>query len=113
MRASKPRLNIAALRKKTGLTQRQLAEKLGVTPDTIANWERGRVNLWHIEIFVKLCEIFNCSHKELVELEKDELSVLSIEKDLGLDIDLEEMRESLGTNSHAENSAYDMETTES
>ncbi|MBW4606740.1 MAG: helix-turn-helix domain-containing protein [Hassallia sp. WJT32-NPBG1] len=49
MIASKPRLKIVVLRKKAGLTQKQLAEKLGVTVDTIANWEPGRVNLWHIQ----------------------------------------------------------------
>lgn len=29
-------------RKKLGLTQRDLAEKLKVTPHTVANWERRR-----------------------------------------------------------------------
>ncbi len=95
MRAFKPRLKIVDLRRKAGLTQRQLAEKLGVTVDTIANWERGRVNLWHIEIFVKLCEIFECSHKELVEFEKVELVP---------EFDLEEIRRSLGTSSHVKSS---------
>ena len=33
---------LVSLRKKAGLSQRQLADALGVTESTIANWENGR-----------------------------------------------------------------------
>lgn len=32
-------------RKRLGLTQVELAQKLDVTPQTVANWERGRTRL--------------------------------------------------------------------
>ena len=32
---------IAELRKERGLTQKQLAEKLGISDKTISKWERG------------------------------------------------------------------------
>lgn len=34
-------LDIRAIRSKLGMTQKQLAEKLGVSPNTIQNWEYG------------------------------------------------------------------------
>ena len=34
-------LNVKAIRSKLGLTQKEFAEKLGVTPNTIQNWEYG------------------------------------------------------------------------
>ncbi|MBD2358576.1 helix-turn-helix transcriptional regulator [Tolypothrix sp. FACHB-123] len=112
MRAFKPRLKIMILRKKAGLTQRQLAEKLGVTVDTIANWERGRVNLWHIEIFVKICDLFNCSHKELLEIEEYDLLTMSKEPELKPYSNLEEMRNNLGTSSHIKSSVQDTQGAE-
>jgi transcriptional regulator with XRE-family HTH domain len=33
---------IVALRKKLGITQRQLAEEIGSTPATVARWETGQ-----------------------------------------------------------------------
>ena len=35
--------NIRQLRKNMGLTQKQLAEKIGVSSNTIINWEKGEV----------------------------------------------------------------------
>lgn len=34
-------LDVKAIRKKLGLTQKKLAEKLGVAEATVQNWERG------------------------------------------------------------------------
>jgi transcriptional regulator with XRE-family HTH domain len=33
------------LRKRLGLTQRELAARVGVTPTTVARWERGEVRI--------------------------------------------------------------------
>lgn len=59
--------NIAALRKRTGLSQTQLANIVGVDPVTIRNWERGRSGLdWFVKL-AKLCEALDCSPRDLVK----------------------------------------------
>ncbi|MCP3764061.1 helix-turn-helix transcriptional regulator [Domibacillus sp. A3M-37] len=51
---------IRELRKKIGLTQRELAEKISVSPQVISNWERNYTNPDHADV-KKLSEIFECS----------------------------------------------------
>ena len=59
--------NIMNLRKRLKLTQRQLAEAVGVTDQTISNWEK--------EVYtptltpsqtLALCKVLQCSLEELV-----------------------------------------------
>lgn len=61
-------LTLADLRKHAGLTQRQVAELLGVTVTTVSAWERGtqvpRLTFAQVE---KLLEAFGCSIQALVE----------------------------------------------
>lgn len=57
---------IAELRKRANLTQRQLADEVGVTESTISNWESGRNALDWIERIAKLCRALNCSPDELL-----------------------------------------------
>lgn len=58
---------IAALRKQAGLTQRQLADLVGVTESTIRNLENNRNGVEQIERIVKLCRALKCSAEELIE----------------------------------------------
>jgi transcriptional regulator with XRE-family HTH domain len=56
---------LTELRKNKNLTQRQLADLVGVDPSTIRNWERNRGG---IEVFVriaKLCEVLDCNPHDL------------------------------------------------
>ena len=56
-------------RKELGLTQRQVAETVGVTVQTVSNWETG-INLPKLTIpqVVKLCEVLNADIYELKEI---------------------------------------------
>lgn len=47
---------IAETRKAKGITQKQLAEKLGVTDKAVSKWERG-INYPDIELFKPLAEV--------------------------------------------------------
>ena len=60
---------IASLRKDTGLTQAQLAEKLGVTGGAVSKWERG-LCYPDIELVGRLAEIFSVSVNEILAGER-------------------------------------------
>jgi transcriptional regulator with XRE-family HTH domain len=71
MTQATPIPKIAALREQAGLTQRELAQLVGVTETTIANWERGRSGLDWIERFIKLCDALHCNLHDLVDYASD------------------------------------------
>ena len=56
---------IAKCRKKVGLTQMQLAEKLNITDRAISKWENGR-SMPDSSIMLDLCQILNISVNELL-----------------------------------------------
>jgi len=60
---------IAQCRKKVGLTQLQLAEKLGITDRAVSKWERGKA-LPDAAIMLELCGILCISVNELLSGEK-------------------------------------------
>ena len=58
--------DIAALRDRAGLTQRALALHLGVTENTIQNWEKGKSGFEQIIRVVKLAQLLKCDLKDLI-----------------------------------------------
>lgn len=68
MSAANNQLSLKQLRERAGLTQRQLAEALGVTVTTISSWERGvkRPSLSFAQV-QQVIETLNCTLAELVE----------------------------------------------
>ena len=60
---------IAGLRADKRMTQEKLAKEMGVTTQTIRNWERNQTNL-RGEVIKKLAIKFNVSADELLGLEK-------------------------------------------
>lgn len=56
-------LFIATCRKKKGLTQKQLAEKLSVTDKSVSKWERG-IHLPDASLYIPLCEILGITISE-------------------------------------------------
>ena len=60
---------IAACRKTAGLTQTQLAEKLGITDKAVSKWERG-IAMPDSSIMLELCKILDISVNELLIGEK-------------------------------------------
>ena len=59
---------IAALRKEQGMTQLELAEKMGVTDKAVSKWERD-LSFPDINSIPKLAEIFNVSIDELMQIQ--------------------------------------------
>jgi len=58
---------IAQLREHARLTQLELSRHIGVTENTIQNWEKGRAGVEQIERFIKLCEVLHCKPEDLIE----------------------------------------------
>ena len=61
---------VAKLREEAGLTQRQIAEALGVDVSTVRNWEKSRDGVKMFVRVAKLCELFNCQPVDLFEEEE-------------------------------------------
>ncbi|WP_295579839.1 helix-turn-helix domain-containing protein [uncultured Oscillibacter sp.] len=61
---------IAELRKEHGMTQIQLAEKMGVTDKAVSKWERD-LSCPDINALPHLAALFNISVDELMQLKKD------------------------------------------
>ncbi len=84
----KPKSKIAELRDKAGLTQAQLAVLVGVTTNTIQNWEKEN-GLNQLERYLKLAEILGCEVSELIEY----ISVTDEETPKTKSFSLQELRE--------------------
>ena len=56
---------ISALRKRSGLTQAELAEKLNISNKTISKWENG-VNQPDISALRTICQIFGISTEDFL-----------------------------------------------
>lgn len=61
---------IAKLREEKGLTQRQIAERLGVDVSTVRNWEKSRDGVKMFVRVARLCDLFGCQPKDLFEEEQ-------------------------------------------
>lgn len=57
---------IAELRELKKMTQRQVADALGVDTSTVRNWERNRDGVSMIVRVAKLCDLFECGPWDLV-----------------------------------------------
>lgn len=60
---------LARLRRERGITQVELADKLGVAQPVVSDYERGELRL-HGQLIVKLTEILGVSSEELLGLKK-------------------------------------------
>ncbi len=59
--------HVAELRRARSLTQRELAQMVGVTEATIRNWENDRAGIdWFVRV-AALCEALECSPGDLVK----------------------------------------------
>ena len=63
--------NIKTQRKRTGLTQQELADKLGLQKPAIAKYENGRVQNIKRSTLEKMADILNCSPAFLMGFEEN------------------------------------------
>ncbi|MCC5660835.1 helix-turn-helix domain-containing protein [Nostoc sp. XA010] len=67
---NEPSKGIASLRQRVGLTQRQLADLVGVTETTVRNWENNRSGVEWFERVAKLCDSLQCTPNDLFGYQK-------------------------------------------
>jgi len=65
---------LAALRKEKGLTQNDIADKVGITAQAVSKWENDQASP-DIDILIKLSEIFDISLDELLGKVKPSVSL--------------------------------------
>lgn len=62
-------MGLATERKKAGLTQADVAERLGITDSAVAQWETGRT-FPKTALLPKLAELYGCTIDELLKEDK-------------------------------------------
>lgn len=60
---------VKELREAKGMTQRQLADIVGVDPSTIRNWESGRNGVDVLVKVMRLCQALGAGPDDLVALD--------------------------------------------
>ena len=74
-------MRIRELRNKSGLTQNEIASKLGVSGQTILNWENG-IYEPKINQLIQLADLFNVSVDYLIERKNSDRDVDDICREL-------------------------------
>ncbi len=74
-------MRLRELRNKSGLTQNEIANKLGVSGQTILNWENG-IYEPKINQLIQLADLFDVTVDYLIERKADYKSVDAICKEL-------------------------------
>lgn len=68
--------NLLYYRKKNKITQKELAEKLGVKHNAISSWENG-VNSIDIDTLFRVCKIFGVTVNDMYEMTADAPTTLA------------------------------------
>ena len=66
--------NIRTFRESRNILQKELADKLGVVPSTISNWENGINSPDIVDLFM-MCVIFEVSPSAMFGMTEDKLQV--------------------------------------
>lgn len=61
----KYKLMLRELREQQGLSQRQVADKIGVTPGAVAHWELGHTKL-SMDSILALADLLDCTVDQLL-----------------------------------------------
>ena len=88
---------IAGKRKAQGMTQRQLAEKLGMSDKSVSKWERG-VCLPDVSVYPELCQLLGISINEFLageDIVREDIAQKSEENIIGLATDSKQKQKHL------------------
>lgn len=62
------KMTLAQMRINADYTQKEAANSIGVTPQTVSNWERCKTTL-KISQYVSLCSLYHCTVNDIFLLE--------------------------------------------
>lgn len=65
------RVRLPALRAERRMSQRELAARAGVRPDTVSALERGASAGIRFDTLARLCDVLDCEPGDLFEIEQD------------------------------------------
>jgi putative transcriptional regulator len=68
------KFSIKEIRVKTGYTQTEVANMLGMTLGNYQKYEYGKIRTYPHEMIAKLCKIFECQPNDLFLLEVETLA---------------------------------------
>ena len=63
-------MNVKEMRKRSGITQTELARMMGVRQNTVSQWETG-INHPHVEMLPDLADALGCTLDELLRSKKE------------------------------------------
>lgn len=66
------KISLRAARTHAGLSQKDAADRLGVTPKTLGNWEKGRT-FPPVDKVLAICELYGVPYDQLNFLPTDSL----------------------------------------
>ncbi len=75
--------NLYNLRKATKMSQEKLAEKMGITRQSVSKWENGE-SYPEMEKIIKLCGIFHCKINDLVH--ENMVDIDSLDEDIKMSV---------------------------
>lgn len=75
--------NLYNLRKAAKMSQEKLAEKMGVTRQSVSKWENGE-SYPEMEKIMKLCEVFHCKINDLVH--ENMVDIDSLDEDIKMSV---------------------------
>lgn len=58
-------MSFLSARERTGLTQKEVAERLGIDQSAVSLWENGKTSP-RVSVLVKLAELYHCSLDDLL-----------------------------------------------
>ena len=73
--------NIRAYRIASGMSQRDLAARIGVTSSSVSHWEKGQ-NSIDIEVLYKVCQVLNISLDAMCGMDEEKITLTPKEEEL-------------------------------
>lgn len=81
-------MNISKARKRSGMTQEDLAQRIGVNRATLSKYETGQIEP-SISMLRKICNVLECSLQEIMSNEEMEFRLMHMISNANRDIDWE------------------------